>query len=134
MPTASSLDVYRDWLGIEETARPLNHYQLLRLKQFEDDASKYPQRYRRMTGHVRKFAPAEHAEQAKKLIGEVVGAMLCLSDARRKRDQIDIWRSPLVLGQSLPTLPLALSAGLAIPVDFETTYAEACRRKRLTGS
>jgi Protein of unknown function (DUF4058) len=53
---------------------------------------------------------------------------------RRKRDQIDIWRSPLVLGQSLPTLPLALSANVAIPVDFETTYAEACRRKRLTGS
>ena len=30
------LNVYRDWLGIKETARPLNHYQLLRLKPFED--------------------------------------------------------------------------------------------------
>ncbi len=32
------------------------------------------------------FAPPEHAEQAKKLIEEVVGAMLCLSDALRKRE------------------------------------------------
>ena len=33
---AKELDVYRDWLSITETARPLNHYQLLRLKSFED--------------------------------------------------------------------------------------------------
>jgi len=26
-----TLDVYRDWLKIAEPARPLNHYQLLRL-------------------------------------------------------------------------------------------------------
>ena len=86
MPTASTLDVYRDWLGIEETSRPLNHYQLLRLRSFEDNASKFPQRYRRMTGHVRKHSPAEHAELAEKLIREVVGAVLCLSDAQRKRE------------------------------------------------
>lgn len=53
---------------------------------------------------------------------------------RDKGDVIDVWRSPLALGQPLPTLPLGLRADLAIPVDFEVTYAEACRRKRLTGS
>lgn len=86
MPPASTLDVYRDWLGIQETARPLDHYQLLRLKQFEDDASKFPQRYRKMTGHVRKVAEADHPELADKLIRELIDAMLCLADARRKRD------------------------------------------------
>jgi hypothetical protein len=34
---------------------------------------------------------------------------------------------------ALPTLPLGLRADLVIPVDFEATYAEACRRKRLIG-
>ena len=34
------LDVYRDWLQITETARPLSHYQLLRLPKFEDDVAK----------------------------------------------------------------------------------------------
>ncbi len=51
---------------------------------------------------------------------------------RGDSDDVDVWRSPLALGQPLPTLPLGLRADLAIPVDFEATYAEACRRKRLT--
>jgi len=53
---------------------------------------------------------------------------------RRQGDEIDVWRSRLALGQALPTLPLGLQADLIIPVDFEATYAEACIRKRLTGS
>jgi hypothetical protein len=53
---------------------------------------------------------------------------------RGRGDEIDVWRSPLALGQPLPTLPLGLRADLVIPVDFEATYAEACLRKRLTGS
>ena len=53
---------------------------------------------------------------------------------RGKGDEIDVWRSPLVLGQTLPTLPLGLRADLVIPVDFEAAYAEACLRKRLTAS
>jgi hypothetical protein len=50
---------------------------------------------------------------------------------RSKGDEIDVWRSPLVLGQPLPTLALGLRADLVIPVDFEATYAETCLRKRL---
>jgi hypothetical protein len=53
---------------------------------------------------------------------------------RGQRDEIDVWRSPLALGRALPTLPLGLRADLVIPVDFEAAYAEACLRKRLTGS
>ena len=53
---------------------------------------------------------------------------------RRQDDEIDVWRSRLSLGQTLPTLPLGLQTDLVIPVDFEATYAEACLRKRLTGS
>jgi hypothetical protein len=52
---------------------------------------------------------------------------------RNGRDEIDVWRRPLALGQVLPTLPLGLRADLIIPVDFEAAYAEACLRKRLTG-
>jgi hypothetical protein len=53
---------------------------------------------------------------------------------RHNGDEIDIWRSRLALGKTLPTLPLGPQADLVIPVDFEATYAEACLRKRLTGS
>ena len=84
--SSKSLDVYRDWLGIKETARPLNHYQLLRLPQFEDDPSKVRKHYRQMNAHVRKFATGEFASQSQALLNELAKAMLCLTDARRKAE------------------------------------------------
>jgi len=53
---------------------------------------------------------------------------------RGGRDEIDVWRAPLTLGRALPTLYLWLRGDLAVPVDFEAAYAEACLRKRLTAS
>jgi hypothetical protein len=53
---------------------------------------------------------------------------------RGERDEIDVWRSPLAVGRPLPTLPLWLRADLAVPVELEATYAEACVRKRLSAS
>ena len=45
--------------------------------------------------------------------------------------QIEIWRSPLTLGQPLPVLPLALRGVTTVPVDLETTYATTCQDTRL---
>ncbi|HEY7329975.1 MAG TPA: DUF4058 family protein [Gemmataceae bacterium] len=53
---------------------------------------------------------------------------------RGKEDVIDIWRSPLELGRALPTLPLGLRADFVIAVNFEETYTETCRRKRIIRS
>src|SRR5262245_21593608 len=46
-------------------------------------------------------------------------------------DQIDIWPAPLAVGQSLPTLALALRDGPVVPVDLEATYTQARLRSRL---
>jgi hypothetical protein len=81
---SQTLDVYRDWLKITEPARPLNHYQLLRLKKFEDDTAKVREHYRAMNAHVRKFAAGEFARQSQDLLNELARAMLCLTDTRRK--------------------------------------------------
>jgi len=83
---AKDLDVYRDWLGIQEAARPLNHYQLLRLPAFEDDAAKIRSHYRKMNAHVRKFATGDFAAESQALLNELARAMLCLTDAQRKRE------------------------------------------------
>src|SRR5574340_1494963 len=80
------IDVYREWLGIAETARPLNYYQVLRLKNFEDDASKVRAHYRKMNAHVRKFGTGDYAKQSQDLLNELAKAMLCLTDAERKRE------------------------------------------------
>ena len=83
---AKEIDVYREWLGVSETARPLNYYQLLRLKAFEDDQGKIREHYRKMNAHVHKFASGEYAQQAHDLQGELAKAMLCLTDAVRKEE------------------------------------------------
>jgi hypothetical protein len=80
------IDVYRDWLGIKETNRPLSYYQLLRLKQFEDNVEKIREHYRKMNAHVRKFATGEFAAESQQLLNELARAMLGLTDQQRKRE------------------------------------------------
>jgi hypothetical protein len=50
---------------------------------------------------------------------------------RGEREEIDLWLRPLAVGEPLPTLPLRLTGDLFVAVDFEATYQEACRRRRL---
>lgn len=83
---AKEIDVYRDWLGITETARPLNHYQLLRLDLFEDDPAKARANYRKMNAHVRKYAAGEYGDRSQELLNELAKAMLCLTDNLRKAE------------------------------------------------
>src|SRR5262249_5708994 len=49
---------------------------------------------------------------------------------RGDKEEIDVWKRPLTLGGALPTLPLRLMGDLFVPVDFESAYQEACRRRR----
>lgn len=83
---AKVVDVYRDWLGIQDAARPLNHYQLLRLTKFEDSGSTVRKHYQKMTSHVRRYAASDMTGRAQSLLNELTAAMLCLTDAQRKRE------------------------------------------------
>lgn len=83
---AKQLDVYRDWLQIPDEQRPLNYYQLLKLKPFEDDPAVVRSHYRKLNAHVRKFAAGQYAQQSQDLLNEIAKAMLCLTDEQRKSD------------------------------------------------
>jgi hypothetical protein len=51
-----------------------------------------------------------------------------------RRDEawhFETWTHPLALGQPLPTLPLWLADDLAVPLELEASYEEACRILRL---
>jgi hypothetical protein len=50
---------------------------------------------------------------------------------REERAEIEFWHEPCAVGSLLPTMPLRLTGDLFVPVDFEATYHEACRRRRL---
>jgi hypothetical protein len=50
---------------------------------------------------------------------------------RGDQQAIDCWLEELQIGRSLPTLPLALNAELALPIDLDATYCSARARRRL---
>jgi hypothetical protein len=50
---------------------------------------------------------------------------------RQERNEIDLWREPLAVGQPLPTLPLAVRGLGPVPVDLGATYTEARQRGRV---
>ena len=50
---------------------------------------------------------------------------------REERNEIDLWREPLAVGQPLPTLPLAVRGLGCLPIDLEATYTEARQRGRI---
>jgi hypothetical protein len=122
------LDVYRDWLGITETARPLDYYQLLRLKRFADDAQQIRDHYRKMNAHVRKFATGDYAAESQELLNELARAMLCLTDVQRKREyDASLGRQEAAAGRPR-TLEEILLAGKTIDrsqLDKARSYADA---------
>lgn len=44
---------------------------------------------------------------------------------------VDVWADALAVGRGLPTLPLALTADVCVPIDLEATYTAACGRRRI---
>jgi hypothetical protein len=50
---------------------------------------------------------------------------------RQGRNEIDLWRESLAVGQALPTLPLAVRGLGYLPIDLEATYSEARQRGRI---
>jgi hypothetical protein len=50
---------------------------------------------------------------------------------REEKEQIDVWPSTFGVGGALPELPLGLTRGLCVPVNFEAAYVDACRHLRL---
>jgi hypothetical protein len=80
------MDFYKEWLGIPEGNRPPDHYDLLRLKRFEDDADKIRAHYKKLNAHVRKYATGQYSVQSQDMLNEMAKAMLCLTDVERKRD------------------------------------------------
>jgi hypothetical protein len=81
-----AIDVYKEWLGIPDGPRPPDHYQLLRLVQFEDAVEKIRANYKKLNSHVRKYATGQYQDESQNLLNELAKAMLCLTDLERKRE------------------------------------------------
>jgi hypothetical protein len=53
-------------------------------------------------------------------------ATSCRWVTRGKRTLLEAWSYALAVGRALPTLPLWLSEGRAVPLDLEQSYEQAC--------
>ncbi len=50
---------------------------------------------------------------------------------RGDQTELEVWAEPCILGAALPTMPLRLTGDLIVPVEFEATYQEICRRRNV---
>jgi len=82
----SQIDVYKEWLQIDEPNRPLSYYQLLKLTPFEENSNVIRKQYRKLNAHVRKYAAGEFGTESQLLLNELAKAMLCLTDQNRKAE------------------------------------------------
>ncbi len=63
--------------------------------------------------------------------GSFLYAVAYRPSRREESNLLDLWTEPLVLGQGLPVLPLALKGLFCVPVDLEETYTGARERCRI---
>jgi hypothetical protein len=118
------LDVYRDWLGIKETERPLNYYHLLRVKKFDDDQERIRRHYRKLNAHARKYSSGEYAKQSQDLLNELARAMLCLTDLERKVEYDEsLGRGKVAVGRKLSMEEILIRNG-----DIDKTHLEKAKQ------
>ena len=58
-------------------------------------------------------------------------AVTCRGHKVGVQPRFQTWAYPLVVGNKLPTLPIWLTDELAVSLDLETSYQEACRVLRI---
>jgi hypothetical protein len=58
-------------------------------------------------------------------------AVTCRGHKVREKPRFETWAYPLVVGQSLPTLPIWLTEDLAVSLNLEVSYEETCRVLRI---
>ena len=114
------MDFYKEWLGIPDGPRPPDHYELLRLKQFDDDTAKVRANYKKLNAHVRKYATGQYSVPSQELLNEIAKAMLCLTDPERKRDYDES------LGRVFATVKVRICATAGTP-SLPRSHRQKCR-------
>ena len=102
----ADFDPYLKWLGIRESSRPINHYRLLGLDLFEDDADVIAMAADRQMLHIRTYQGGPNGDLSQQLLNELARARRCLLMAEKKQE----YDSELRLAQSsaVPTIPVAV--------------------------
>lgn len=79
-----AFDPYHKWLGIPPAEQPPNHYRLLGIAWFEDDADVIEAAADRQMAHVRTYQSGKHSEASQAILNELSAARLTLLDRQKK--------------------------------------------------
>jgi hypothetical protein len=61
-------------------------------------------------------------------------AVTCRGHKVERQTRFEAWAYPLIVDQKLPTLPIWLTDDLAVSLELEASYEEACRVLRVPGA
>ena len=81
---ANQFNPYHKWLGIPPREQPADHYRLLGVARFEDDADVISLAADQRMQFLRSFQNGERAKLSQQLLNEVAAARVCLLDSDKK--------------------------------------------------
>lgn len=82
---SNDFDPYHRWLGIPPSEQPPNHYRLLGIQLYEDDADVIAEAADQRMSHLRTHQSGKHSKLSQKLLNEVSAARICLLKPERKK-------------------------------------------------
>ena len=81
---SKDFDPYHKWLGIPAREQPADHYRLLGVERFEDDADVISLAADQRMHFLRSFQNGERAKLSQQLLNEIAAARVCLLDEKKK--------------------------------------------------
>ena len=109
-------DIYRKWLGIPPAEQPANHYRLLGVGLFENDADAISNAADRQMAHVRTFQNGPRSVLSQRLLNELAAARVCLLNPARKAEYDRALQADLNRGREADAAVHVSPAALALPV------------------
>ena len=92
---ANEFDPYHKWLGIPSREQPADHYRLLGIERFEEDADVISLAGDQRMHFLRSFQNGERAKISQQLLNEVAAARVCLLDQAKKNEYDETLREKL---------------------------------------
>ncbi len=108
LENAPAFDPHYVWLGIPPGDRPLSHYRLLGIADFEDNAEVISNAADKQMAHVHAFQIGEHAEACQNVLNELAAARVCLlSPAKKAFYDGTLQRSESAIPLTVPRLSVS---------------------------
>lgn len=122
---SEDFDPYLRWLGIRDPERPPNHYRLLGVAEFEDDADVLANAADRQMSHIRTFQTGPHSTDSQRLLNELATAKICLLNAEKKASyDTQLRRRRVTPPPAPPPAPMLKSPPIERPSPPSSVYLE----------